>query len=114
MIAVSGSTSTPIFNQVEPVGNQLMAAVKGSAARLDVVTALIKTTILAIKDNPAPIKATEWLVFLERWLKSAITTNASNGGNGIKATREFSVNMRLSNHPFNVSRSSATTVCRRR
>ena len=86
MIAVSGSTTVPIFNQVAPVGSQLNVLPMGFSANAGVRMALKKMTIAPTKDKPAPVSAVQWLVRLDRFKNNTINTNAARGGSGSSQT----------------------------
>ena len=56
---VSGSTATPIFNHVSPVGSQFNVLPKGFLASSGIPIALNTTIMAPRKDNPAPASAAQ-------------------------------------------------------
>ena len=83
---VSGSTDTPIFNQVSPVGSQFNVLPNGFFASSGIPIAL-KTIIMAPRnDNPAPASAAQLLVRFERLRNRTINAKAASGGSGMSQT----------------------------
>src|SRR5215204_5283479 len=81
--AVSGSTNTPTFNHISPVGSQLMDDSKGCSPRCSTPSARTKTIILPSHESNAAPTATVWLSALLLFVNNTIKKNASAGGSGI-------------------------------
>src|SRR3990170_5009995 len=80
--AASGSTHTPIWKNVSPVGNQLITEVYGFAPRCSTWKARTKTTILPNQERKAAPTAIVWLRALLRFVNRTIRKNATIGGRG--------------------------------
>src|SRR5512143_1302014 len=81
--APNGSINTPIFNQVLPVGSQLMDDAKGCSPKCSTRSARTNTTMLPSHERIAAPTPTVWLSALLLFVSNTIKKNASTGGSGI-------------------------------
>src|SRR5215210_9516385 len=81
--AVRGSTSTPILNQVSPVGSQFTDDSKGCSPKCSTPSARTKTIMLPSHERNAAPTASVWLSALFLFVNSTIKKNARTGGSGI-------------------------------
>ena len=110
--APSGSISTPIWNQVLPVGSQGIEEVNGCSPKCSTPIARKKTTILPSHERAAAPTPIMWLSALLLFVNSTIRKNARMGGRGSNQIRVV-VAITCPYH-FIMSSSSATTVLRLR
>src|SRR3989304_5473404 len=85
--AVRGSTSTPMFKVLPPVGSHGTLDANTSLPKCSVAKALKKTYRLMSHETAINTMARVWLNALLRLAKSQIRKNASRGGNGMGQTR---------------------------
>ncbi len=88
MIAVSGSTSTPMFSVAVPCGSHGIDILIGSSASCSPLPmTLQKMTCAKMNESAMAPIAIKWLNRSRPRVNSEMTKNASSGSSGISQTR---------------------------